>query len=244
MQDLVDAIIQPHIPVPNQYSDYRDGKYFKKILIVMHNDHNEHIPLLIGLYSDDMEVANPLGTSKGEHKITSIYWTVLNVPQYFRSKICQIKLAVLAKREHINQHGLSVVMQPLLNDLKMLERDGLYVESLGCRMKCAFPFMSNDNLSAHWMANQFESFSPKIVHFCRTCMISYKRFIEEPETPANSYVWRTPEMRAHQEEQVRQNPANMQLYGIKGDSVLNNELKTFDITTGLPPDIPHDFLEG
>ena len=41
------------------------------------------------LYSDEVEVAYPLGSKKSKHEVTIFYWTLLNLPQW-RSKLRSI----------------------------------------------------------------------------------------------------------------------------------------------------------
>jgi hypothetical protein len=35
---------------------------------------------LIGIYTDDFKLANPVGSHRKKHKITAFYWTLLNIP--------------------------------------------------------------------------------------------------------------------------------------------------------------------
>jgi len=88
---------------------------------------SHEISLNIGLYYDDWESVNPLGTSR---KISASYWVLLNLPPAYRSALKVIQLGVLAKSQDVRLFGIVAVLQPLLNDISILER-GVFVESLG-----------------------------------------------------------------------------------------------------------------
>ena len=241
--DLLNQVIKPHVPnTKGQYFDYRDGKYYQDILEELGGD--VQIRILIALYNDDAEVVNPLGTSTGTHKICAVYWSLQNVPAYFRSKIAHIKLAVLAKRVDVDKHGLAAILKPLIADLKVLETRGVFVDSLESYLKCAIIFVAADNLGAHFIGNHFQSFSRLIKRFCRYCLITHDQLREEPCNHPDSYLWRDQVTHAHHVQQVAISDANKQLYGIKGDCILSEELDTFHVSRGLPPDPPHDILEG
>lgn len=76
-------ILEKALPVQkdvlHEYSTYRDGLYCKE------NDlrKGEKFRITVGLYTDDFEVSNPLGTSKRKHKMTAVYWVLANVPSKY-----------------------------------------------------------------------------------------------------------------------------------------------------------------
>lgn len=60
----------------SQYKTYRDGLYYKDNSLLS----SEDLSIALGLYIDDFEVCNPLGTSKKKHKVCAVYWVISNVP--------------------------------------------------------------------------------------------------------------------------------------------------------------------
>lgn len=54
-----------------------------------------------------------------------------DIPSVLRSTLSSIYLAVLCKADDIKKFGYSQVLEPLLNDLKSFEEDGLLVSCLG-----------------------------------------------------------------------------------------------------------------
>ena len=53
--------------------------------------------LIFGLYCDDFEIANPIGVHRKVHKVTAFYWTLLNLPIQYRSKLAAIQLLCIGK---------------------------------------------------------------------------------------------------------------------------------------------------
>ena len=74
--------------------------------------------LQILLYFDDFEVANPLGSKRGIHKMLAVYFTLLNLPIKYRSKLESIHLTLLTKSSTVTRCGLDTVLAPhLIDDL-------------------------------------------------------------------------------------------------------------------------------
>jgi hypothetical protein len=51
----------------------------------------------LALYTDEFEIVNPIGSHRKMHKIAAFYWTMLNIPVEYRSKLTAIQLVALAK---------------------------------------------------------------------------------------------------------------------------------------------------
>lgn len=95
-------------------------------------------------------MCNALGTSRKKHKITAVYWVLANVPPLLRSSLTSIYLAILCKADDVEKFGYSAVLEPLLKDLSSLEEEGLYIPSLGIRVKGIVYCVVADNLGAHY----------------------------------------------------------------------------------------------
>lgn len=81
------------------------------------------------LFVDGCEIANPLGSKAGMHKIGVIYCTVLNFPPKFRSSLCNCFLVALYNAGDVKTYGFSPILQLLLDDVKLLEREGLNIRT-------------------------------------------------------------------------------------------------------------------
>ncbi|XP_078020836.1 uncharacterized protein LOC144459906 [Epinephelus lanceolatus] len=72
----------------------------------------------------------------------------------------------------VKECGYAKVLQPLINDLKLLEQNGVYLEQLGASVKGTVLYVAADNLGAHSLAGFLESFT--VDKFCRFCLASSK----------------------------------------------------------------------
>ncbi len=61
--------------------------------------------IALGLYIDDFEVANSLGTSKKKHRLCAVYWVLANLDSKYRSALHSIQLALLCKVNTVKEHG-------------------------------------------------------------------------------------------------------------------------------------------
>nr|XP_039257005.1 uncharacterized protein LOC120333732 [Styela clava] len=87
---------------------------------------NNSLPRLqIILYQDAFEIVNPLGSAKRKHKILACYFSLGNIYPYCRSKINSIQLVLLVKEKYLESSSVEDIFKPLLNDLKILETDGV-----------------------------------------------------------------------------------------------------------------------
>lgn len=71
-EDILDKALPLHKHVPHEYSTYRDGPNCKENNLLK----GEEFRIAVGLYTDDFEVSNPLGTSKKKHKLNAVYWVL------------------------------------------------------------------------------------------------------------------------------------------------------------------------
>ena len=235
--DILDKALPVLKHVPHEYSTYRDGIYCKE------NDflNGEEFKIAVGLYIDDFEVSNPLGTSKKKHKMCAVYWVIANVPSKYRSTLHSIQLAILCKTTHVKEYGYSKILHPLIQDLVSLEQQGLYVENLGACVKGTVLYVAADNLAAHSLAGFFESFT--VYRFCRFCMAT-RSDIQDKDVSSATFEPRTKETHNRQVQEVHQDPTLAREYGVKRGCVLTDSLEHFHVISGYPPDILHDLLEG
>ncbi|XP_065893395.1 uncharacterized protein [Dysidea avara] len=88
---------------PERLTDFCDGAHY-----FTHPLFNEHpTALQIFLYYDDVEVCNPLGSSKGKHKLAAFYFGLGNITPSKRSKLKGIQLLALCKSRTLKKYGMS-----------------------------------------------------------------------------------------------------------------------------------------
>ncbi len=121
----------------------------------------------IELYSDAVELSNPLGASRGKHKIVNVYFTLAELPKGIRSKTENKFLVMSVKNIHMKTHRQDI-FKPLIEDLQRLET-GITVN--GETIKAGLLCYLGDNLEAHLVAGLSQCFSGGYV--CRQCTIKH-----------------------------------------------------------------------
>ncbi|XP_026053335.1 uncharacterized protein LOC113039609 isoform X1 [Carassius auratus] len=163
-KDILDKVLHAEGISPEGYHSFRDGSHFKENILL----NVEECRIALGLYIDDFEVANPIGTSKKKHKLCAIYWVLANLDSKYRSALHSIQLALLCKVNTVKEHGYHEVLRPLIQDIATLEESGVYIERLAESVKGTVLYVAADNLGAHSLAGFQESFAAD--YFCRFCM--------------------------------------------------------------------------
>ena len=149
---------------PGYYKTFQDGNYFKQNELFG----EQELFITLRLYIDDFELCNPLDTSKKIHKLTAVYWVILNLPPKFSSTLHSTHLALLGKTFDSKQFGYETFLSPLIKDLKSLEQTGVFEQTLNNYVKGSVFCVSADNLGAHTLAGFQESFN--VNNFCRFCL--------------------------------------------------------------------------
>lgn len=237
---LKDSDIQEKLLTPNyshscDYTSFHDGSHFKENRFLS----GEEFRISLLLYCDDFEICNPLGTSRKKHKVTGVYWVLADIPALLRSTLSSIYLAILCKADDIKQFGYPQVLDPLLTDLKSFEEDGIFVPCLGKVIKGTIFSVIADNLSAHSLAGFVESFSGSYV--CRVCLGQRTQF-QQLEVRTGSFPCRTKQQ--YQLDVEAAAASDTPSHGVKRPCAITERLDHFHVTTGYPPDVMHDLLEG
>ncbi len=191
---------------------------------------SKDLKLAIQLYIDDFEVANPLGTSKKPHKMWCVYWTLANIPYKHQASLHTTQLGLLCNSDDLKTCGYEKVFEPLLNDLKVLENDGVFLESVGENVYGALFCVVADNLAAHGLGGFKENFIGQ--NPCRFCYAS-KDEIQICE--ATTFELQTKE--SHDQLCTNIETGNIfEDYGVKTACCFVEHLEYFHTTSGFPPD--------
>ncbi len=164
-----------------------------------------------------------------------------DIPATLRSTLTSVYPAILCKADDINQYGYPKVLEPLLRDLKCFEDDGIFVPSLGKVVKGTVFSVVADNLGAHSIAGFVESFSSS--HFCRFCL-GERSQTQEHEVRAGMFPLRTKSNHTEHVEAALSDPAQAHHCGVKRQCAISDRLSYFHATSGYPPDVLHDLLDG
>lgn len=239
-KDIVDKAVENHEGQKRNrvcgeqhiYRSFQDGSYFRENAFLSGNE----LRILVNLYADDFEVCNPLGTSRRKHKLCGIYWTLSNMPPGSHSSVSSIYLATLCKSD-VKAHGLDRILHPLLQDVKTLEQDGIFIPLLGRCLKGTIQVVVADNLGAHSFAGFNESFSGGYI--CQFCTAT-KTDIQTKDVKSASLTLRSKEL--HESHVQTAEMTWTSSFGVK--SHCSKTLAHFNVLTGYPPDAMHDIFEG
>jgi hypothetical protein len=93
-----------------------DGKDFNSGTVYQNDKFIQQNPssLSLVLYQDEFEIANPLGSAKGKHKLFAVYYTVGNLHPSVRSKIDAFQLILLCRHRDLVTYGIHAVMAPVI----------------------------------------------------------------------------------------------------------------------------------
>lgn len=235
--DILDKVQETKMAQAGHYVSHQDGSYFKENDLFCSSDELK-LPLI--LYIDDLEIANPLGTSRKIHKLSSVYWILADLPSKYRSGLHVIQLAALCKVSDIQMFGNERALGPLLRDLHTLERDGVFIESIGKAVRGTVMCVVSDNLAAHTLAGFTKSFRAE--YFCRFCTATQDT-IQTHNAGSEEFSKRTKASHDNGVHAVMHGDILSQC-GVQEECVLSRSLEHFHTVTGFPPDILHDVFEG
>jgi hypothetical protein len=226
----------------NWFRGIFDGKCLKS-----NNLFSDSNAIKIILYQDCFEVCNPLGSSKGVHKLLGIYFTLGNFLPHHRSSVDHMQLVLLCKEKNIKCFSFTKVLKPLVNDLQQIEDIGIVIKNTA--VKGSLLFIVGDNLGSHQIGGFTENFS-RSLYWCRYCLLKSTKFHVNPlasaesRTPSNysSALKKINEKKTLQA--IQQSNSIVIEQGIKKNSIFN-KLKYYHVCqNGLPPCLGHDMFEG
>jgi len=203
--------------------------------------------LRFGLYTDDFEIVNPIGSHRRIHKITAVYWTLLNIPVEHRSKLRVIQLYAIAKSNLLKQFGLCKLFKDLCDSLQTLFQGvELDIPRYGPRRYFGkVCFVLADTLAAHSLGG-FKEGVGGANKPCRTCEVNrvsmaYIHFADECHLRDEKEHWDRVDLLKTVSKQARQFWGKE--WGITGSTVVSS-IPDFQVTKCLLHDPMHDILEG
>lgn len=207
-----------------------DGSHWKK-----HPSNCETV-ILVRLYGDDFEPGNPLGSHKTLYKIGTIYYQFENLPVALQSKLENIFLALCYYTEDVKSFGWQQVLQPLIQELKFLESEGvpLLINGEMKKVRIIVSGITGDNLFLNGILGFTECFSAKFP--CRHCVISRDDF-------QSTFTEKIQLVRTREAYNVACTLGRVDLTGVKFASPLNS-LMYFHAAENYIQDVQHDCLEG
>ena len=195
----------------------------------------EGLPILLRLYQDDIEVANPLGANSGVYKLTMYYFSILNLPPAYHALLCHQHLVCVAMATDIKALSHNPVCELVTKDVRELE-DGFNLGTI--RVYGTLVALSGDNLGLNGIIGLVESFSAN--HYCRFCMMSKDHCQKNHScSEANRMSRNHAEHKAH----TSQKSPDTRNTGVVRPCSLD-DIRYFKAIESFTPDIMHDLLEG
>ena len=156
----------------SSYKDVKDGDLYKN------NPYFQRNPgaYTMMIYSDAIELVNPLGAGRGKHKVIQIFFSLSEIAKHQRSKIDRIQLVSVFKESLIKKFGFKKIYQKLVDDLKVLEAGVTVNYPVQRLVKSGLLIHPADNLEAHGVGGFSRSFSSKDI--CRFCHIQYTDLLD------------------------------------------------------------------
>lgn len=216
--------------------DLCDGDLFKSHALFSKQKH----AIQIQLFYDDFECANPLGSKRGIHKLGAIYFTLRNFSPKYNSSLRNIHLVALFHAQDIKTYGFSKILDPVVQDIKMLERNGIRVPLYDQPVYGTIVQVTGDNLGLHCLFGFVESFGAR---YCRFCLTEKEDFQTEFNEDSPKIVMRTRALHAEHCQTIETNPSLPYVMGVKRSCILNS-LQYFNTCENFSVDIMHDILEG
>ena len=136
-----------------------------------------------------------MGSKRGKQKLAAVYTALGNVPAFQRSELNCIQLCIPCPVVDVKEFGINRIFEPLVFDIKILEQEGVHVESLSQKLKGTISYISGDNLGSHQIGGFLESFGPNVAQICRHCMATSAEtqehfdpsYFEERDVAKHSY---------------------------------------------------------
>lgn len=237
--EVLAEVLQDRLSQDGTIKDFCDGEYYRTN--ELYQEHSSS--LQIELYYDDFTAANAIGSKSRSYKISAFYFILGNLSPWLRSKLDNIQLVSLClHHEIVKNYGMSAMLQPILDDLKVLETEGISIrcEGQAHHFYGTVSFIAADNLGAHCLGRFHENFST-VQRICRFCTVTRDEM--QGVFSDVSMQLRSKAVHDLQSEAVEKDATLAKAYGVKGKSPLNT-LQYFHTTSGLPADIAHDCFEG
>ncbi|XP_007566221.1 uncharacterized protein LOC103147693 [Poecilia formosa] len=229
--DLCEGFLQPKFHEEGIYKDLCDGSYFKENILFSQKKH----ALQIQLYFDEFETTNPLGSKNG------IYSILRNLPPKYNSVLMNIYVVALFHSQDLKMYGFDDILKPLVDDLKILEKQGIQVPFSDSPLFGSVVQVTGDNLGLHGLFGFVESFSA--TYFCRFCLTSKDESQSVFTEDEACMVFRTKEMHGEHCAVLQENPLLASIFGVKKTCLLNT-LQFFHTSDNYAVDLMHDLLEG
>lgn len=199
------------------------------------------------LYTDEIEICNPLGSHASKNKLLMVYYTLGNIDPKYRSKLAAIRLLAMAKANYLTQCGVDVILERIQKDLDLLYH-GVKIQTVNGEMDMFGALISicGDTLAQQELAG-FKEGVGFAYSKCRHCECTFEDM--QRDFTENSFVRRTLDMHVRQCLEIEKARTDFLKNSLKTTYGINRKSKlvdfpAFDLIQQTPQDIMHIVLEG
>lgn len=202
--------------------------------------------LQIILYSDEIEIFNPLWSQVSVNKLLMVYYTLRNINPKFRSKLAAIKLLAIAKVDDIDKRGVDFVLQRIDEDLKVLYNSvTIQTQSGGFELFGAVVSVCGDTHAQHELAGFKEGVGFSYSK-CRHCECTFEEM--QVNFKKKSFTKSTMEKHIQLCCEIGKKSTDFLKSALKTTCGINRRSKlvdfpAFDLIQQTPQDIMHIILE-
>ncbi|XP_061747842.1 uncharacterized protein LOC133549871 [Nerophis ophidion] len=223
------------------FNDFIDGDIFKSHPLFL------KVPtaLQLILYTDEIELCNPLGSRANKNKLLLIYYTLGNINAKYRSRLAAIRLLAMVKSKNLS--CIDKILERINHDLIELY-NGVRVDTSNGERTIYGALLSvcGDTLAQHEVAG-FKEGVGFAYSKCRHCECNF----EDMQNKFNEDLFVKRTMARHNRQCSDIEKASTDFlrehlkttFGINRRSKLT-EFPHFDIINQTPQDIMHVILEG
>jgi hypothetical protein len=214
------------------YCNFFDGMHW--LSNPFHDDQNV---IVLRLYGDDFEPANPLGSRKASYKIGCIYFQFENLATHILTKTENMFLCLCYHAGDIKEFGWEAILRPLILELQRLGSIGIRLtgkDGAAQTWKVTISAVTGDNLFLNGILGFVESFSA--AHPCRHCLVPKAEF--QSTFKEDEDMLRSCDSYDRAVENI-----NVTETGIKQNCALNS-IPNFHAAQNYVQDIMHDLFEG
>ncbi len=203
--------------------------------------------LQIILYSDDIEICNPLGSHASKNKLLMFYYTLGNINPKYRSKLASIRLLAIAKKSDLSHCGVDAILARLYEYLvKLYNGVKIHLASGEHEIYGAVVSIGGDTLAQHELCGFKEGvgFAYSKCRHCECYFEDMQMFFNE-----ENFEQRTIERHIRQCSDIEEASTEFLRNSLKTTYGINRTSKVmdfpaFNLFQQTPQDIMHVILEG
>jgi len=205
-----------------------------------HSFYQQSNTVLLQLFYDDMGTTNPLRGASAYHNVGVFYYTIRNLPAYCNSCFPNVHLLALCHSLDIREYGFSVILDNFMQEVHILETQGITVEISGAGSRQLFGTLYQvtcDNLALNALFGFSKSFNSDF--FCVHCYATKDEI--QHLFRENQFTLRT--KMSYEEDCKSAKQCKSTVRGVNAECLLNKS-RYFHIMENKTNDCMHTLLEG